>query len=165
MAKKPALVGDEVETANRIERALTAWHEDRKEWADRAMRLVLLVNSGAAVALAAFIGSTVADPKEWPVPSPIPFLFGSFACFLTAIVLVVGYNVYRFLWAEYRIWYLRWRREELWDDDKLLDFTRVKTQHPPTRPQLWLTYLFNGFGALLFAVGLVLGFLALIKIV
>ena len=45
---------------------MTAWHKDRMEWSDRALRAVMLVNAGGAVTAAAFIGTFVG---AWDKPS------------------------------------------------------------------------------------------------
>ncbi len=140
---------------SRIRRAMEAWHVDRKEWADRAMRSLMLVNAGGAVAVAAYMG---AARSTGVVPS---LLIISFLIFTLGLTFALGYGVYRFLWAEYRIWYLRDMRARSRARPGVLGLKQIKTQLPPTRPQLWATYGCNILSFLLFIAGVVLGVIAL----
>ena len=140
---------------SRIGCAMGAWHVDRKEWADRAMRSLMLVNAGGAVAVAAYMG---AARSTGAVPS---LLIISFLTFTLGLTFALGYGVYRFLWAEYRIWYLRGMRTRHRAEPETLSLKQVKTQLPPTRPQLWATYGCNILSFLLFIAGVVLGVVAL----
>ena len=163
LAKKPSLGGEEAEVSRRALYAMEAWHKDRVEWSDRALRTLMLVNAGGAVAAAAFIGTYVGASVAASVPSvEVPrYVLPSIGAFLVGLVLPLFYIMYRFLWAEYRVWYLRWKRANLWDTGKKVDPAKIKTNHPPTRPQLTISYVFNGGSFLFFMAGLVLGLMSL----
>ncbi len=65
MAKKLTIMGEESEVHRRAGEAMNVWHRDRLEWSDRALRALILVNAGGAVAVAAFIG-------RGALPLPLP---------------------------------------------------------------------------------------------
>ena len=153
-SQKP-LVGDPATIDSRIHSAMKAWHIDRKEWADRAMRSLMLVNAGGAVAVAAYMG---AARSTGAIPS---VLIVSFIAFTLGLTFALGYGVYRFLWAEYRISNLRRMRARNRAQPGALGLKQIKTQRPPTRPQLWATYGCNLLAFLLFIAGVVFGVVAL----
>lgn len=136
-------------------RAQDAWHIDRTEWMDRALRSSAIAHAGGATALAALIG-TLAD--DGPLPQ---MLFWSLASFLVGLILAMGYPLWRFSHAEYRVWYLRFKRKDPNVGDYPCGPGRVRTQRPPTRPQLFVTYGINIVGFLLFVVGLILAILSI----
>ena len=115
----------------------------------------MLVNGGGAVAAAAFIGA--AFGRQGLALLDPPYLPLALACFVLGLALVLGHSVYRYFWAEYRVWYLRRKKRDLWDDTKTVSLKDVKTQHPPTRSQLWIIYISNGLGFLLFVAGVLFG--------
>ena len=163
LAKNRVLMGHEVEVEGRAVKAMGAWHRDRLEWSDRALRALMLVNAGGAVAAAAFIGTYVgasiaASAQSVEAPRYVLLCIGAF---LMGLVLPLCYIMYRFLWAEYRVWYLRSKRSDLWDAEKDVDLGKIKTNHPPTRPQLLITYVCNAGSLLFFMAGLVLGLMSL----
>lgn len=148
-------VADPAVIEDRIRSAMDAWHVDRKDWADRAMRSLMLVNAGGAVAVAAYMG---AARSTGAVPS---LLIISFLIFTLGLTFALGYGVYRFLWAEYRIWYLRDMRARNRAEPGALGLKQIKTQLPPTRPQLWATYICNLLAFVLFIAGMWAGVVAL----
>ena len=105
-AKKTDLTPEESKLYSDAGEAMGVWHEDRKEWADRGLRSLTLVNAGGAVTMAAFIGT--AFSKSGATIGSEPIL--SLVSFTTGLAIVLVYTTYRFLWAEYRVWYLRWLR-------------------------------------------------------
>ena len=137
------------------QRAMTDWHEDRKEWSDRAFRAVMLVNAGGAVAATAFIGTFI-GASESPVDVPESSLV-SLGSFIIGLALPLIYMMYRFSWAEYRVRYLKFKRRSIWDADKRVDPQTIKTERPPTRPQLFITYAFNFLSLGCFLIGCWLG--------
>ena len=148
-------VADPAVIEERIRSAMDAWHADRKDWADRAMRSLMLVNAGGAVTVAAYMG---AAQSAGAIPG---MLIVSFITFTLGLTFALGYGVYRFLWAEYRISYLRRMRARNRAQPGALGLKQIKTQLPPTRPQLWATYGCNLLAFLLFIAGVVFGVVAL----
>ena len=69
MAKKLTIMGEESEVHRRAGEAMNVWHRDRLEWSDRALRALILVNAGGAVAVAAFIGTYVGASVAASAPS------------------------------------------------------------------------------------------------
>lgn len=115
--------------------ALSAWHADRLEWVAHALRSLTLVNAGGAVTVAAYIGARQVDATEGIEP------FVALISFSVGLTIMVIYPVYRFGWAEFRVWYLRWKRsqfQKMKEDGGQIEFM---DKHPPTRWQLLWTYL------------------------
>ena len=139
----------------RAKRAQDAWHIDRTEWMDRALRSLAFAHAGGATAVAALIGTLA---RNGPLPQ---MLFWSLASFLVGLVLAMGYPLWRFSHAEYRVWYFRFKRRDPNVGDYPCGPGRVRTQHPPTRPQLFVTYGINIVGFLLFVAGLILAILSI----
>ena len=152
--KKPVLFDEEATAEGSAHGAMKAWHRDRMEWVDRALRVLTIVNAGGAVADAAFMGTILRSGV-----SPSTYLVLSLVSFSLGLILILGYIIYRFRWAEYRVWYLRRIRDAIWDERWEVDLKEIKTQHPPTRPQFWITYGCNGLSFFMFISGLILAFI------
>ena len=132
-------------TFERATRAMRAWHEDRVEWGDRAMRSLSLVNAGGAVAVAAFIGATKAIHAG-------PLLY-ALVLFTIGVILPLGYAVFRNAWAQFRVLDLKSDRRKLMRSE--IDPANVKTQLPPTRPWIWITIMLNILSLAIFVSGFI----------
>lgn len=115
--------------------SLGAWHADRLEWVGHALRSLILVNAGGAVAVAAYIGARPVNAKE------AVDLFIALISFSAGLTIMVLYPVYRFGWAEFRVWYLRWKRSRLRKMKENGGQIEFMDKRPPTRWQMLWTYL------------------------
>ena len=161
MAKKyiKALDRDESTAHSEAGNAMRDWHADREGWSDRAFKAVMLVNAGGAVAAAAFIG-TFFGASGYAAIAPPNSLY-SLGSFIIGLVLPLIYMMYRFAWAEYRVWYLRSKRRDLNDPDKQVDPHKIMTKRPPTRFQLAFIYICNIGSLVCFLVGCWMGMMSL----
>ena len=100
-----------------------------------ALRSLTLVNAGGVVAVAAYIGAR-------QVNASVAFdLFVALISFSVGLIIMVLYPVCRFGWAEFRVWYLRWKRSQFRKMKSSGGQIEFMDKHPPTRWQLVWTYL------------------------
>ena len=101
---------DLIQALDETQIASEDWHEDRLEWISQALRSLTLVNAGGAIAVAAYIGARGNIPIN---DGPLLTSLWSFSFGLLAMIV---YPIYRFTWAEYRVWHIRFhrRRYRMW---------------------------------------------------